>query len=291
MDKKRIAILMHEDAGLKPTEYLISILANYWQEDGHEIIYLWGTDQFVHADLLFVHVDLSVVPNLYLQFANQYPIVVNGKVRDIRKSKYSQGLLHQGDNWEGSVIVKSNENYAGRPERKRKRYNSIKDNIRHEIDRFVKRLNLSWIKPFFDTPLDYPIYDNLKEVPRPYFYHPQLVVQKFFPEKEDNLYCVRMMFFLGDHLNCIRLKGNHPIVNSMHILDVEPNIEPHPQIVSMRKRLKFDYGKFDYVVVDGQPILLDTNKTIGRPVKKLASDSEMDSHLKHYANGLYSYFE
>jgi len=267
MDKKRIAILMHENGQHMPDEYLISILANHWREDGYEVKYLFGTDQYVPADLLFVHVDLSVVPDSYFNFARQYPIVINGKVRDIRKSKYSQGLLHNGDNWEGSVIVKSNENYAGRPERKLKRYDGIKDNIRHKINRFVRRLNLSWINPSFNTPLDYHIYDNLKEVPRPYFYHPGLVVQKFVPEEEDSLFCVRMMFFLGDHLNCIRLKANYPIVNPVHILDIEPNIEPHPEIISMRKRLKFDYGKFDYVVVDGQPILLDTNKTIGRPVK------------------------
>ncbi|MDR9365401.1 MAG: hypothetical protein RI575_08690 [Balneolaceae bacterium] len=56
------------------------------------MIFLFGTDRFVPADLLFMHVDLSIVPDEYFEFAEKYPIENNGNIKDIRKSTYGTHL-------------------------------------------------------------------------------------------------------------------------------------------------------------------------------------------------------
>jgi hypothetical protein len=292
MKKQHIAILMHEWAEGKPGNYLIYNLADYWREDGHEVSFLYGTKRFVPADLLFVHVDLSVVPDFYLSFAKRYPIVVNGGIKDIRKKAFSHGLLRPGDSWPGPVIVKTNNNYAGKPESKQGQYDGITGNICSKMRAARNRLDLEWIDPAIEKPTDYRVYDRLQDVPRLYFYHPELIIQKFMPERENGLYCLRMMFFLGDRLGCLRLKSKQRIVNMNTSEDTEWNIEPHPKLVALRDQLGINYGKFDYVIVDGQVVLLDINKTVGRPRREFIqdNDNEMTASLKYHSEGLYHYF-
>jgi hypothetical protein len=292
MKKQRIAVLMHEGAEGGPGNYLIYILADYWREDGHEVFFLHGTKRFVPADLLFVHVDLSVVPDFYLSFAARYPVVVNGSVKDIRKKTFSRGLLRRGDSWQGPVIVKTNNNYAGKPERKHKAYGGITEAIRRILRGARNRLDLEWLDPAIKKPTDYRTYDHLQDVPRLYFYHPELVIQKFMPERENSLYCLRWMLFLGDRVSCVRLKSKQRIVNIGSTENIEWNIEPHPKLLALRDQLRVDYGKFDYVVIDGQAVLLDINKTVGWPAAKFIKDNEneMKEYFKYHSAGLYHYF-
>jgi hypothetical protein len=91
--QKKIAILFHENEKNPRPGYLISYFADLWREEGNEVIFLFGVKKFVPADLIIVHVDLSVVPDKYLAFAQQYPIVLNGEVKDIRKSTFSKTAL------------------------------------------------------------------------------------------------------------------------------------------------------------------------------------------------------
>src|SRR5688572_30707632 len=108
MTKRRIAVLVHKNATdrtLRP--YVITRLAEYWKKNGHDVVFLTGTSTYVPADLIIAHVDLSVVPENYLEFARRYPIALNSRVRDIRKSTFATNLLRQGDAYDGPVIVKS----------------------------------------------------------------------------------------------------------------------------------------------------------------------------------------
>lgn len=285
MMKRRIAILEHEKEAERPDRcYLIHALAGYWREDGHEVVCLMGTKHHVPADLLFVHVDRSVVPHSYLEFARQYPIVVNGHIRDIRKSSFIPDLLHPDDAWEGPVIVKSDKNCAGLPER------LFDGKLHRKMYGGLRRLGLQSALFPFSSPEDYRVYDSLAQVPRYCFYHPALVVQRFTPEREGALYCVRIMSFLGDRVSCMRLKGRHPIVNGNNYIAVEHGIEPDPDILALRRRLRIDYGKLDYVVVDGRAILLDVNKTTGA-APDLLQDPELRKAHRYRAGGLYDFFK
>ena len=56
----------------------------------------------------------------------------------------------------------------------------------------------------------------------------------------------------------------------------------------LRQELGFDYGKFDYVVHDGRPVLLDANKTTG--AAGLPLTPELVAARRYRAEGLYSFF-
>jgi hypothetical protein len=117
MSPRTIGILFHEKNRKRHLSgYAITFLAEFWSQDGHRVHYLFGTRKFVPADLLLVHVDLSVVPDEYLEFAGRYPIALNSGVKDIRKSQISTNLVKQGDAYSGKVIVKTNLNFEGSPE-------------------------------------------------------------------------------------------------------------------------------------------------------------------------------
>ena len=270
--KRKIAILFHEKARGQSLNYLINHYAEFWREDGHEVIFLSGVAQFVPADLVIVHVDLSVVPEEYLEFAKRYPIALNGEVKDIRKSTYSQLIVKPGDPYDGKVIVKSNFNYAAGPER----------SLGVPLD--PRGVSAS----FFGSPLDYQIFESQKAVPAILFSDPNIVVETFQPEFEDGFYHLRVQLFVGDHVTCTRMVSRNPIVNGSTQIRIE-RVEPHPEIVRLQKAMKFDYGKFDYVIHNGKAVLLDANKTTGGATIK--STPELVAMRRYRAEGLYNYFK
>jgi hypothetical protein len=94
MVKREIAIIFHENDKGRAQHYAITYLAEMWQERGINPIFIFGTKRFVPADLAILHVNLSIVPDEYIEFAHMYPIVLNGMVKDIRKSSFSDHLIH-----------------------------------------------------------------------------------------------------------------------------------------------------------------------------------------------------
>jgi hypothetical protein len=79
---------------------------------GNEFIFLFGIKKFVPADLTIVDVDLSVVPDAYLEFANQYPIVLNGTVKDLRRSTFNKRLVTRDDTHGGKVPMNMRQNLS-----------------------------------------------------------------------------------------------------------------------------------------------------------------------------------
>jgi hypothetical protein len=245
----RIAILHHEaDRGRPQGPYLLEAMAAVWQAEGWEVLDLYGAADFIPADLAIMHVDVSEVPQPYLELAARYPKAINGTVKDIRKSAYSPHLLRQGDGWEGAVIVKSDRNFGGWPEAVRQ----------------VPRAGGLGLAPAFRSPDEYRLYSSLAAVPPEVFSVPDVVVQGFVPEYEDDLYHVRAYTFFGDAFSSTRIASEEPIVKYSNRVSSGP-VPVHPDIVALRHRLGFGYGKFDYVVREGRAILLDANKTPGLP--------------------------
>ena len=60
-------------------------------------------------------------------------------------------------------------------------------------------------------------------------------------------------------------------------------VEPHPEVLEIRRTLGFDYGKFDYVLHDGRVVLLDINKTPGE--SRIIRPAAM-ARLRHLASGI-----
>jgi hypothetical protein len=286
MQSKRIAILLHEnDTGHTIRSSLIYEMAKIWQQDGYEVFYLRGTSEYLPADLIFLHVDLTVVPDSYLEFAHKYPRVINGNVKDIRKTTLNNNLLQLPEDWDGPVIVKSDYNCAGVPERNRR---GVWGKIEKKMLSLFNSMNIDSHLPNFHSSTDYKIFNHLKDVPKILSNYPSIVIQKFIPEMEGDNYCVRTVSFLGDHMSPKKLIGPHPIVKGETATKADFNIKTDPEIVEKIKELKFDYGKFDYVLVDGKPILLDINKTVGIS-PNLATNHSIGETFRHHAEGLYPF--
>jgi hypothetical protein len=268
--KRTIAILCHpsEKASLKG--YVITQLATVWREDGHEVFFVLGAGRFVPADVVIVHVDRSVVPDEYLELARQYPIALNAKVKDIRKSTFSTLRVFRGDPHAGRVIVKSELNYAGVPERRSGSSSYAATALR------------------IDSPEDYRIYERVDSVPQAIWDDPGLIVEKFVPEMTDGCYGCYAMNFLGDRYTCGKVVGPNPIVCGRTQQRID-RVPPHPEMLKLREQMGFDYGKFDYVIHDGKPILLDANKTVGAGT--LPMTEERVRVRRYRAQGLYAYFD
>jgi hypothetical protein len=177
--------------------------------------------------------------------ARRYPLALNANIRDIRKTAISRHLVGPDSDWDGPVIVKTNLNSAGVPEKLFRRHGR-------------------WDRTFFRLrERKYRIYQSLSDVPEQTFQNRRLVVEKFLPERSGDSYCLRSYNFLGDVGDCHLLYSDDPLVSGHTIKHME-QVSIHPAMLARRKELGFDYGKFDYVERDGEAILLDANKTPGQ---------------------------
>jgi hypothetical protein len=248
-------------------QWAISELARVWKEDGIEVLHAPGVSRAPEADVLVVHVDLSVVPDEYLRFAARYPNAVNGRVKDIRKSAISRQLVQPDDAWSGPVIVKSDLNCAGHGEALtgEKMGEGLPFPIRKQVD--------------------YRVYASAAEVPLEYFRHPLLVVERFLPEREGDRYFARSYHFVGNVSTTVRLGSTRPIVLG-HTSDSIEEIEPHPEVVERRRELGMDYGKIDYVLHEGNAVILDINKTTG--AGGVSTDPKVIELRRRRARGIYS---
>ena len=185
---------------------------------------------------------------------------INGDVKDISKRHISKNLLTPHTPYDGPVIVKTNCNFGGEAERKLAK----KKLLPHIISKVKCLLPWSW-SGYLKTH-QYPIYDHLKDVPRVVWHNKNLIVEKFLPEREGDYYCMRQWVFLGDREFSFRLYSNHTIIKSRNAHHVERNFPIPEELRVMRKTLRFDYGKFDYTIVDGEVVLIDANRTpsVGR---------------------------
>lgn len=266
---KKITILLHEDDPYPRLQYhMIWSLCDVWKDQGLEVEVVKGIERQVDTDLLISHLAMSEVPASYEAYRQQHPCVVNGAVSNITKRSYSRDLVGPGDGYKGPVIIKTNRNYGGQPEfllrqenltgrrlgRLRSRWHRFVDYRAQKSLRTARTLCVS----------QYPIIPSAGDVPSEVFENDALVVERFLPEMDGDLYCLRLYVFMGDrHLN-VKAKSTAPIVKGQTIVAREAVSVPE-EIVEMRRRLGFDYGKFDYVIHEDRVVLLDANSTPGRP--------------------------
>jgi hypothetical protein len=262
---KRIVILFHGDTGKQEiARYGVMDYAKTWTEDGHQVQMLIGASKYVPADVAILHIELSRIPEEYLNFAMRYRVVLNDKIVDIRKSTFSKNVVRLADGYEGPVIAKSDLNRAGIP----------------EDSAALRRRRL------FAQPNQYPVFPSVAAVPPQYWSDPAVVVERFLPEREQDLYCVRKYSFVGDHGTCVRLKGPEPIVEPAADTQFEI-IEPDPEILAAKKALQIDFGQLDYAMHEGRAVLLDVDRTV---VRSRTKTPEAEAQRAHRARGLYKYF-
>lgn len=268
----RIALITHQYDDFRDRDFLLRNLAGTWLDAGHEVSLVEGLGSWPDADIAIMHVDLSVVPTAYCDAAKRYPIVVNGAATDIRKRLVSRNLVSPDDDWNGPVIIKTDLNFSGAPEKK-------------AAERFRRDGRPSDLPPgaIVSTTRPYPILPSAREVPADVWGNPGFVVERFLPEQDENGYWLRAWVFFGDRERCTRYHGTHPIVKSATIVGREAATVPD-ELRAERSRLGFEYGKFDFVVRDGRAILLDANRTPSAP----PPNPEIDASNAHLAGGINS---
>lgn len=264
---KRLAILNSPATPRGVRQHMVAFIEDFLRESGVEVIHLYGTDRFVPADALFVHVDLSVVPDSVGQFASRYPIAINAHATDIRKHRFVDGLLEAGADYPLPVIVKSDLNYGGTPE-----FHAL--NLFQRATRKAGRILMGTPAAPILEKSSYKVFPSLSDVP-PRFFSPHTVVQKMLPEKDGDMYVLREYMFLGDlHYESIE-RSEKPVFTEDYHVSCLP-VTPHPRLLAMRRQLRLDYGKIDYVMHDGVPFIFDANKTMGLGAYGNTSDFAQD---------------
>lgn len=236
----------HKQFRRRESMFMMKSILDILSERGHRVRIHAKPARRPKADLLILHADMSRVPAAFLDAAEAYPASINGRVADISKRSISQSLLTQGSDWSGPVIVKSDLNAGGVPE--------------VLINRIARR---RWRAPPFPdvrAMRDYLVYDRLSDVPLLHWNDPAVVVEKFVPEVLPDGFGMRTWLFCGPSERCILHASKEPIIKGKNIFRSVP-VDVPTEIREVRKELGFDFGKFDFVLHDDGPVLLDANKT------------------------------
>lgn len=265
-----IAILTHPIDDFTRTRYLIRLMIPRWESMGFRVVEVSDPSEFVPADIAVMHVDLTVVPESCRRLAERYPVVLNGRVVDIRKRVFSRLLLSGDETYSGPVIVKTDWNCGGWREFRRDVLESsigpllrrprIGGFVLPKLERLARRR--SWRRRRLFRYGYYPTYPHRDLVPRGVWDNPNLVVERFVSERDGDLYCCRHWLFFGSREVSRRTLSPDPVVKANSHL--ERTTDPVPEeLRTLRKQWGFDYGKFDYGIVDGKVILYDVNRTPG----------------------------
>jgi hypothetical protein len=225
---------------------MVTGLFDHWIEAGHRVHVHEGTTGLPQADVALLHVDITRVPASYVEALRRYPVVLNRATVDIGKRQFSQQLVGVDEAYDGAVIVKTNANAGAVPEW-----------LHQEVERQAGRAMGPAVHPMLSR---YPIFASASEVPQEMRTDPDLVVERFLPEQDARGYYVRHWVFFGAAERCNRVLGAHPVVKAADIIERIPVPVPD-EIREWRRRLGFDYGKFDFVIHEGKPVLIDVNRT------------------------------
>jgi len=281
----KIAILHHKHTDLEKTPCLINYMAQHWMEQGHNVIHIKGVDSpLPAADVLILHVNLTVVPQEYIQAAERYPVVINRNVIDISKPAFSQIMVKQDDHYSGPVIVKTRNNYGGVPERRIS--NSIIDKVYQQFECLRSWRYIKYLK-------EYPVFESIQKVPCEVWQNEHLVVEKFLPERDsEGNYCMREWIFLGDRVIHYMNISHEPVIRGINAFRREYfTVDEVPdELQVIRNKLGFDYGKFDYVMHNEFPVIFDINKTIG-VARNFGERNRAHERIKELSHGLEYYLK
>ena len=264
--------------------YLLSYLIPLWTEKGITIE-ISTPQNCKDADLAVLHVDLTNVPELYSQACQKYPAVLNGSFLNSAKSVISHQLITPEDHYEGPVIIKTEANFGGILEYLLKKQNqkTATDNTPDD------KTEVTWDNVEAIPPEQYPVLKSISLVPDAVWNNPHLVVEKFLPERDEKgLYILRGCLFFGDKEVNLRVKSKFPVVKGSGIIEREILKSDTPnQLKEMRKALKIDFGRLDYVINNGNIVLYDVNKTA--TLSHQASIEWADQILLPLSSGIEAY--
>ncbi|MEX2297856.1 MAG: hypothetical protein WD715_10595 [Dongiaceae bacterium] len=251
---KSIALLIDPQLKMTRGAFLRRIVQDYWRPSGRRVRaqapYELSPKGF---DAAMVHVDLTFIPPVFSECAALYPVALNGRVTDISKRRICTTLVGPDDSYDGPVMVKTDLNHRGRVEQRWRGYQPP---------------DLSWVLPTGA----YRVFDRKRDVPTRVWSEPALVVQRLHVQRIGDRYQLNQWFFLGDRDIVSVWESSEPYVKRETVLHRPPFSYEVPDAIRRRRaELDFDYGKFDYVIEDGEAVLLDANMA---PDNGIAIDNE-----------------
>ena len=292
MRSRRLCVLTHEASNsFWRTRFFSRYLVKHWKRLGIEVICARGPEEAVDADIGLLHLDMTQVEPAYVECMKRYPIALNTRVVDISKRSFSRQLLKKGDSYTGRVVVKTNDNFGGIPDARvdfrrgkaTRSSTSAWSPTTPAGSSFKDWLTISeklpWRHRRIIDPKSYPIFDSLSEVPPGVWRNPYLIVEKLLTEQdEEGNYLLRFWYFLGDKEIGELCTARHPIAKGKTIFRRELFQGPPEELRKIRAELGFDFGKFDYAIVNGKPVLYDINSTptFGPIREKLFSESGIE---------------
>ena len=258
MDLARLVVVTHrfdqflwEDEarrGARVSPYLLFGMLKQLERHGHSWVVPHGP-KAVRGDVAILHVDSTFVDEEYLGLRSNYAGTINFGVTDISKRTISRQLLRPSDPWDGPVIVKANLNSGGQMEE----FHNGR----------ARLLGLAEPHPGVAARSDYRVLDSIDQVEDDVWNDPALVVERFLPERDgDGRFAYRTWVFMGEAERCNRFVTASPISKGAGVIDYAP-VDVPDKLREQRARLGFDFGGFDFVVHDGEPVLLDANRTPG----------------------------
>jgi hypothetical protein len=225
------------------------------------------------GDLAILHVDATFVAAEYLALAQQYQVAINFGAADISKKQVSGAALTRGMDWAGQVMVKSNLNFMGSPEA--------------EHNKRALERGRAPPHPALAPPAGYVVLPSVDAVDAAAWDDPACVVERFVPELDEQGYALRTWVFMGAAERCSRHVSREKIVKAYNSISRTAVAVPDA-LRAERKRLGFDYGKFDFVMHKGVPVLLDANRTPGRPP---ATGAAARARAEFLADGLEQFLQ
>ena len=173
-----------------PEHFALYALGRLWEQGGHRVV--WGPGYEKGAELCILHIDKTRIEGSDLPQAPPEVRVINGRVLDISKRLFSQLEVHPESDWDGEVIVKTNMNHFGLPERE------LDPDREGVLDGWRSRLaEKSWRLAHRLPHRHYPVVSSLRKVPGWVWNDPSYIVERFMPERVDGLYALRGWIFLG----------------------------------------------------------------------------------------------
>lgn len=293
-----ILVLTHEqDRATADSSATINILANLWRQRGLTVSFQTGLSRSarMEAAVAINHVDLTVTPRRYATFLARFPKTINGGLTDISKTRYCRDLLRSADAHDGPVIVKTNLNYGGIKEhrvlqRKRRRRQRYLGPLSHLWGDESDEITPPWHRVSRLEPAAYPIYDHASLVPTGVWRNRNLIVQRFLPERDDRgLYLLRSWYLLGDRGFHVVTVANEPIVKGSNIIERRVvEMDTPAELATLRKAMRVDYGRFDYAMVDGKPVVYDINRT---PTSSAAAVAHYVPQWSQLAEGIKAFLD
>lgn len=265
-----LAVLAHPADGFWDEARLVHLLMARWEASGWKTRLVTNPADPGIADVAILHVSLSVVPEAFRRLSAQYPRTINGSVVDIRKRRFSRLLVDRDGPDPGPVIVKTDSNAGGWREL---RGAFLETTVGRRVGRVDPRarvyrhaLRLESLRPWRARRVPrfrgYVIFPSRDRVPAGVWRNPHLVVERLVAERLGDRYLCRHWLFLGSREVTRRTVSPDPVVKFRGVMERTSESVPD-ELRRIRAEMGFDYGKFDYGVVDGEVVLYDMNRTPG----------------------------